>query len=305
MNKHFPVSTTMQQFIISCHPTSTCGRRSRWPTWSRWRPGSARCRASTWSAASPGPTARCWSRPSRPIRPARSAASCRRVTLIATNDQNLTLLTGGAHQLADVLDQSPRQVLNSMGSIRGLVSALEDMEQQFGDDVTFDQLDSTATLVANMQSLGSELATNIDTDHQRLLVASSIVIALNASPMCNIDPACVASRDELQRGVDGYDDGSLASYLTSAPVEGDPGHQTLDDISARSAASRQGHRPRRSKLGIDDEDSIWTASSTACSRAPTSSPTPASSSPTGVQLLVDQTRNIGGGLDQASGSCWR
>jgi hypothetical protein len=63
--------------------------------------------------------------------------------LIATNDSNLNLLSGGARQLADVNDQIRVQVLGSMGSIREVVSGLIAIKEAMGDDVTFDELETT------------------------------------------------------------------------------------------------------------------------------------------------------------------
>ncbi len=58
----------------SAHPR-TCGHHGPWPTWTRWRNACPNCRISLPCAASRGPTASRWIRPSSAPRPGRSAAS--------------------------------------------------------------------------------------------------------------------------------------------------------------------------------------------------------------------------------------
>ncbi len=127
-------------------------------------------------------------------------------TLIHNNDDNLSLLSGGAGKMADVLGQIRTQVIGgAIASVRGgLASALDTMSQKYGGNTTLDQIDKSASLVTSMRSLGDALGglsiflrvTGVSD------WAAPMLNALNVSPVCDADPACVNSRSDLQKIVD-------------------------------------------------------------------------------------------------------
>ena len=220
--------------------------------------------------------------------------------LIASNDENLSKLSGGAHQLADVLNGIRGQVVNSLASIRGLLNALVEVQEKVGGRSTLDELDKTATLVANMRSVGDALGGNLQQIADAYRTSSSLLTALNASPVCNIDPSCVTSRAELQRRVNGYDP-STVQYMTNlgAALKETKGTETLDDTVRSLGKTLQMATGAARQLGITDRASM----DARITELTTGADTLADSSrqlAEGVQLLVDQTRNMGGGLDQAS-----
>lgn len=221
--------------------------------------------------------------------------------LIATNDQNLTLLANGAHQLADVNNQIRLQLLGSMGSIREVFSGLIQVKEAMGDDVTFDDLSKQAAILANMRSVGDSLGNSLDTVTSAYDSSRSMLVVLNGSMACNIDPACVSSRAELQRRVDGYNPADI-TYLKalSAGLKETKGTDRLDDTIRKVGSNLERAFTGLQQLGIENEDDLdqklgelrQNANKLADSSKQLAD---------GVQLLVDQTRNIGGGLDQASG----
>ena len=220
--------------------------------------------------------------------------------LIASNEENLSRLSGGAQQLAGVLGDIRSQVVNSIGSIRGLLTALVDMQEKFGGQTTLDDLDRTATLVANMRSVGDALGGNLEQIASAYRTSSSLLTALNASPVCNIDPSCVASRGELQRRVNGYDP-AMVQYLVNlgAALKETRGTERLDETIRELGKTLQMATGAARDLGITDRASM----EARITELTTGADTLAESSrqlAEGVQLLVDQTRNMGGGLDQAS-----
>ncbi len=221
-------------------------------------------------------------------------------TQISAGDTDLSRLSGGAHELADVLGGVKGQVVNAMGSVRGLVTALGDMEKQYGGDKTLKDIDVTATLVANMQSLGAELDKNMASIRGVYSWAAPIVTALNASPMCNFDPECIKSRDDLNRVVTAYQDGSLGKLSDlGRQLKVTQDGQTLDQTLRAVGKSLDQAVDSARKLGIADAASIQQKLNSVQQGA--SQLADASQQlAEGVQLLVDKTREMGGGLDQAS-----
>ncbi|WP_365997930.1 RND family transporter [Mycolicibacterium sp.] len=221
--------------------------------------------------------------------------------LIATNDKNLDLLANGAHQLADVNNQIRNQVIDSMGSIREVFSGLISIKEAMGDDVTFDDLEKQAAVLANMRSVGDSLGTSLDSVAEAYYSSKSMLVVLNGSMACNIDPACTASRAELQRRVDGYNEADIA-YLQalSRGLKDTKGTDRVDDVIRKVGSNLERAIGGLKSLGIEDEDDLDRKLG-ELRRNVTNLADSSKQLADGVQLLVDQTRNIGGGLDQASG----
>jgi RND superfamily putative drug exporter len=221
--------------------------------------------------------------------------------LIADNDGNLNLLTGGAGKLAGTLDQLRHTVLNAMITIRPLVNALADMQQKFGGKKTLDDIDKTATLVTNMRSLGDALGVNLTRITDVYTWAMPMVNALNVSPVCDFDPACVSSRGDLQRIVASKDDGTLDKIAeVGRQLQGMQGTETLDEAVRGLGTSMDTALASAQKLGLDDPGSIEKQLSDAQQGVNLLADSSQQLSE-GVQMLVDQTKTMGGGLDQASG----
>ena len=130
--------------------------------------------------------------------------------------------------------------------------------------------------------------------------AAPIVTALNASPMCNIDPACIKSRDDLNRVVTAYEDGSLGKLSDlGRQLKVTQDGQTLDQTLRAVGKSLDEAVDSARKLGIADAASIQQKLNSVQQGA--SQLADASQQlAEGVQQLVDKTREMGGGLDQAS-----
>jgi putative drug exporter of the RND superfamily len=300
MNKHFPVSSTAQQFLliqspgdlrtpeslaameqmmqrIAGLPGIDAVRGITRPTGEMIEQGKA-----TWQAGEVGTRLG-------------DAAN-----LIDDNQQNLSALTGGADQLADVLDEIRRSVLNAVGSVRGLASALDEMSAKVGGEKTLNEIDKTAALVSNMRSLGKALGF----DRVRLGDlggwATPMIGALNVSPQCSADPECVASRADLQKIADLRGDPALDAIaeLGDALVSTD-GNQTLDETIGGLSKNLTTLTTAARELGLNETNGLQKRIDATIDGANTLADSSRQLAE-GVQLLVDQTRNIGSGLDQAS-----
>jgi putative drug exporter of the RND superfamily len=215
---------------------------------------------------------------------------------IAGHDGDLNRLTGGADQLANTLGDIRSQVSQSMGNVHALVSALTSIQNQLGGARTLGDIDNATKLIASMRATGGGLTDIIDFARG----AAPVMNALNASPICNADPACIRSRDQLSRLVAASNDGSLdrmsdlAGQLQSAndtqtlQSTADGLRRALDTANAAmrsfSAADPGGVQGRLSTLQ-DGADKLADGSRQLAD---------------GVQQLVDQTKKIGVGLGEAS-----
>ncbi|MGH3642758.1 MAG: RND family transporter [Mycobacterium sp.] len=221
-------------------------------------------------------------------------------TQITAGNSDLSRLSGGAHQLADVLGGVRGQVVNSIGSIRGLVTALSDMATKFGGDTPLKKIDSTSSLVANMQVLGAQLDDNIARISGVYSWADPIVTALNASPLCNFDPACVQSRSDLQRVVTAYQDGSLGKLSNLGnQLKLTQDGQSLDQVLLALGKPLDDALASARKLGVTDPASIQ-RQLLGVQQGANQLADASQQLAMGVQTLVDKTRQIGDGLDQAS-----
>lgn len=220
--------------------------------------------------------------------------------LISANDANLTALSSGANQMADALNQVRNTVVGGLGSIRGVAAALEEMQRKFGGTKTLDEIDKSASLVTNMRELGDSLGVNVARISDISAWATPLVNALNTSPQCDSDPGCVDSRADLQRLVAAGNDPAMQSIAElGRQLQTAQGSETLDDtvgwlnktITTATAAAR--------KLGIGDASGLQTKLNTLLQGANTLADSSRQLA-LGVQTLVDQTRVMGNGMDQAS-----
>lgn len=221
-------------------------------------------------------------------------------TQISSRDADLDRLTGGAHQLADALGGVRDGVLDAMTSVSGLTNALVEMQAKYGPNATIADIDQSARLIKSMRAMGDALGVNLTQVDDVYRWAVPMMGALNFNPVCAIDPACQNSRAILQRFITAHDDGSLQSLSdlahqlqsadASQPVDSTVGqlHQKLMD--ATEAAQ---------KLGLDKPDGIKRKLDELQNGANTLADASRQLAD-GVQLLVDQVRQMGPGLGDAS-----
>ncbi|BBY65299.1 membrane protein [Mycolicibacterium helvum] len=220
--------------------------------------------------------------------------------LIHANDDNLSLLSGGAGKMADVLGQIRNQVVGSIASVRGLTSALDAMSQKYGGSTTLDQIDKTATLVTSMRTLGDSLGVSILRVTSISDWATPMVNALNVSPQCDADPACVNSRSDLQKIVDVSNTDAVHSIEAFArDLSATDGSQKLDDSVHMLSQNVQKATAAARALGVGQPGGVEKKLNEAVTGANQLADASRQLA-VGVQTLVDQTRTMGSGLDQAS-----
>jgi len=300
MNKHFPISGTLQQFLFIQSPTDLRSPKAL---------ADMEQMAQRITQLPNIDVIRGITRPTgQMLEQAKATYQAGEVgsklgdasALIESNDANLSQLTGGANKMADVLNQIRNELLGSLESVRGLASALDDMSKKVGGATTLDQIDKTAGLIDSMRSLGDALGVNTNQITDVTAWASPLVNALNQSPVCDADPACVSSRADLQHIVDSSNSGALAAIADiGRQLQATAGNQKLDDLVHGLSKNIQRATTAARALGVGEpggvekkiNDTVQGANLLADSSRQLA---------LGVQTLVDQTRNLGSGLDQAS-----
>jgi len=184
---------------------------------------------------------------------------------IHQRNEDLDKLTHGADHLADALGQVRDQVGQAMAGTRGLVDALT-FVQSLGGGKTFDDIDKAAKMVTEMHNLGQSLGVNIADVNDTASWAGPILIALNATPVCSMNPDCVTSRNQLQRLADARNSGALNNLSDLAKqLQATQGTDSLESTARglRQALSTATNS-MRSLAGTDPAacQPSWTASNT-------------------------------------------
>lgn len=301
MAKHFPISTTLQQFILIESPDQDLRTPQALADLEQM--------AARVAQLPDIDMVRGITRPSgETLEQARATYQAGEVggklqeasTTIAQNDANLTTLSDGADQLADVLDEIRSGVVGALGSIRGLATALDGMSAASGGEATLDEIDKTASLVANMRSLGDALGQNLSRVTDFYVWATPVVNGLNSSLTCNIDPACVTARAELARIAASRDDAALNRIAElGRELQATEGDDTLSEALRGLSTHLTEATDAARDLGIGEPGGVQKTLTDMLDGANTLADSSRKLAE-GVQLLVSQTRQMGGGLDQAS-----
>ncbi|VBA38849.1 Sulfolipid-1 exporter MmpL8 [Mycobacterium innocens] len=214
---------------------------------------------------------------------------------IRDHGSDLDRLVNGSNDLAGALAQVRDQVTQAVGSAGTLVSVLTTMKQLMGGDKTLNDLDRTAKLVGRMRALGDALSANMVDVANTVAWASPLLKALNSSPTCNADPACAASRSQLQALVQAQTSGTLNSITDLArslqqTKEVQTVSQTIDKLQQNL---NQAVSTLRSIDGLQNRLNQMQQGANALAQG-------SRAVADGVAALVDQTKKMGTGLDEAS-----
>lgn len=214
---------------------------------------------------------------------------------IANHGDDLDKLVNGSNQLADALAQLRDQVTGTVSSLSGVVGTLTAMEQMLGGDKAIAALDQGSTYTGQMKSLGDNLGASTAHAENTAQWAGPMLAALNDSPECNADPGCVQSRAGLAALVAADNDGTLNSLkimsrnLQSAQKAATIG-QTLDTVQQtlmQASSAMKTIKGLQATMAQAEQGSNMLADG---SRAIAG----------GVKALVEQTRKLGTGLNEAS-----
>ncbi|MGV0625191.1 MMPL/RND family transporter [Mycolicibacter minnesotensis] len=220
--------------------------------------------------------------------------------MITGRDGDLNRLASGARQLADSIGDMRNQVSTSMGSVRSLVDALVFLQNQFGGGKTFGEIDQASRLINSIRALGDALQVNFGALAASFDWVDPVVEALDASPICEANLICVAARNEFRRLQNARAAGTLNEISTLArQLQESQSSQTLKGTVDSLTRSLQSASGSLRALGLDSPRSaqrrIIGLQNGANEMAGASRQVA-----DGVQLLVDQTKELGLGLGSAS-----
>lgn len=223
------------------------------------------------------------------------------VSLIQDHDADLSRLTGGADQVADALGMVRGQVEQGLSSVGGLVQALTYIQQQLGGNKTLKDLDQAGKLVDAMHALGGAIDTNLNVAQQNFKDSiDPLLRGLDGSPVCDSDPACINIRDQFRQLAIARDNGTLDKIFDLAKqLQATDGAQSLGAVAKQLSSALNAANTALKSSGLGTPGAVQSRMNQL--REGTRTLADASRAVAdGVQLLVDQTRKLGVGLNEAS-----
>ena len=219
---------------------------------------------------------------------------------IVDHTGDLDKLAGGANVMAGKLSEVRTQVNQAVSAVSALVDALGYLENVFGGNRALGELEGAEKLVSGMRKLGDAIGANSDFVANNSDWAGPVLGALDNSPMCSAEPACVNARTELQRLVRARDDGTLGKISELArQLHATQAVQTLAATVSglrRALATVIG---AMGSLGIDSAGGMK-AKINFLQEGANSLADGGRQLADGVQQLVDQVKKMGFGLGEAS-----
>jgi putative drug exporter of the RND superfamily len=220
--------------------------------------------------------------------------------LINGSTGDLNRLASGANQMADGLGGARGQINQAVGSVRTLIDTLATVQGQFGGGTTLSQFGDAKKIIAGIRQLGQLMETSFANYNADFAWLDPVIASLDASPVCNANPVCITARGQFYRLQAARDDGSLQKMVTLAKQLQNTGPlDKLSDTVDTLSSSLENATVALNKLGVTDARSARVQVGTVQKKANDLAGASRQIAD-GVQLLVDQTKRMGVGLDQAS-----
>jgi RND superfamily putative drug exporter len=204
-------------------------------------------------------------------------------TRISDRSTDLDALTGGADQLAASLAEVRDQIRSASGPMTQLTATLNQVQQQLATAAQL--LDSIRGLANTNGSVLTLAASVVDS-------AGPMIDALNNSRQCSADPACSAGRSNLEGLVQARNNGTLDTAQSAAAQNVQSTVQHLSALLATAGGSLRAPGinslagvPQRIAQMQEGADALADGSQRLDQ---------------GVRALVDQTKQMGLGLNQAA-----
>jgi RND superfamily putative drug exporter len=213
---------------------------------------------------------------------------------------DLDRLAGGANVMAGKLGEVRTQVNQAVSAVSGLVDALGYLQNVFGGNRALGELEGAEKLVSSMRGLGDAIGANANFVANNSDWASPVLGALDNSPMCNAEPACVNARTELQRLVTARDDGTLGKISELARQL--QATQAVQSLAATVSGLRRALATvigAMGSLGVGSPGGMR-AKINFLQQGTNTLADGSRQLANGVQLLVDQVKKMGFGLGEAS-----
>ena len=219
---------------------------------------------------------------------------------IVDHTGDLDKLAGGANELAGRLGDVRTQVNQAVSAVSGLVDALGYLQNVFGGNRALGELAGAQKLIDSMRGLGDAIGANSDFVASNSDWAAPVLGALDNSPMCSAEPACVNARTELQRLVTARDDGTLGKISELArQLRATQAVQTLAATVSGLRRTLSAVVGAMGSLGMGSPGGMR-AKINFLQQGANSLADGSRQLADGVQQLVDQVKKMGFGLREAS-----
>lgn len=213
---------------------------------------------------------------------------------------DLDMLADGAYQLADALGDVRGQVFETVATTKGLVDALTQLQQRFGGEQTLDDIDNAARLASGMRELGDAIGVNVANIAGNMEWAVPVLTALDVSPVCSVNPRCVQARNDLRQLVNAGRQGVLDRIaLLGRQLEETQGGQTVDETLTELTGTLTDATDALRSAGLDRPGGLQ-AQIAAMQQGADTLADASRKLADGVQMLVNQTKEMGSGLGEAS-----
>ncbi len=213
---------------------------------------------------------------------------------------DLDRLSSGAGTLADALGTIRGQVTQAIAMVNGLVEALTYIQKQVGSDKTFKDLENATKLVEGMQALGKAIGLNFADIGSLYDWAEPVVNALDGNPVCDSNPSCVETRNQLHQVLAARDDGTFDKLADlGRQLQSTQPTQPLESTTKSLRSALDAATKALRSAGLDsprDVQAQLAELGQGAKRLADASRQIAD----GVQLLVDSTKKISSGLSEAS-----
>jgi putative drug exporter of the RND superfamily len=219
---------------------------------------------------------------------------------ITGRTDDLNLLAGGADLLADNLGNVRGQVVSAIANVRGLIEALSYIQKVFGGGSMLRQIENANNLITAMRAFGDALGVNFANGMDMLAWVDPVLAALDTSSVCAPNPVCVGARDQLQRLATARDNGAFTALADLARLlQSTQDTQSIDSTMQGLQKSLDTVSNAMRSLGIEDSGDMNARLTTMRTDADKLADVSRKLAD-GVQQLVDQTKRMGAGLDEAS-----
>ncbi|GFG76036.1 MMPL/RND family transporter [Mycobacterium botniense] len=220
--------------------------------------------------------------------------------MITGHTGDLNQLANGANALADNIANLRSGISQAIPSIRGVVNALTNVQNQFGSGATLKQLDDAANLISKMHALGFALAMDVSNVANTFDWVPPVLRALDASPICDADPSCSTSRSQFHWLINARDNGTLNQMADLAKqLQSTPDPQNLQSALDGLRDALDTTTKTLNAAGVNQSGDVEPRLTTLQQSADTLADATRRLSG-GVQALVEQMKHMGVGLADAS-----
>lgn len=221
-------------------------------------------------------------------------------TLINDHTDDLDRLADGAGTLADNLNHVRSQVSRLAASVQNVVDSFSSMKNQYSGDTLVKEVDTAAKLVDHVNSLSNAMGWNFSAGKNMFAWIGPVLAALQGNPVCDLDESCSATRGTFERLVAGRDQEDLDAISDLwGQLQSFPDKKSLNASVDRVRGALANLTKVMHSMGMDQPGGLQAnlnSMQDGANRFAGGSRQVAEA----VTQLVDQVKQLGAGLDQAS-----